>query len=100
RFGALRVVVQEDVAFLAFDQSEHVDVVVHDRDSIHSGRGAGGWPTFAGLVGGGQVVSRSRYWNIRCYSLRDPTLPTSIGNPTTPPQLAFPQPRRGPRASR
>ena len=29
RFGALRIVVEEDVAFLAFDQSEHVDVVVH-----------------------------------------------------------------------
>ncbi len=61
RFGALRIVVQEDVAFLAFDQGEHVDVVVHDLDSIHSGRGAGGWPTLAGLVGAGQVVSRPRH---------------------------------------
>src|SRR4051794_33124947 len=76
RLGALRVVIQKDVAFLAFDQSEHVDVVVHDLDSIHSGRGAGGWPTFAGLVGAGQV-DRVSLLNIRCHSRRGSTLPVS-----------------------
>src|SRR5215211_393816 len=76
RFGALRVVVQKDVAFLAFDQGEHVDVVVHDLDSIHSGRGAGEWPTLAGLVGAGQVVSRL-VTETSVVTVHDSTLPVS-----------------------
>ena len=39
RFGALRIVVQKDVAFLAFDQGEHVDVVVHAGTPFGSGGG-------------------------------------------------------------
>jgi hypothetical protein len=34
RFGALRIVVQKDVALLAFDQSEDIDVIVHDWVSM------------------------------------------------------------------
>src|SRR3954452_421260 len=62
RFGALRIVKQKDVAFLAFDQGQHVDVVVHDRDSIHSGGGVGGMADVAGLAGEsrrGRIAPRS-----------------------------------------
>src|SRR3954462_12092145 len=51
-FGALRIVVKKNVPFLAFDQGQHVDVVVHDRDSIRSGGGVWGMADVGGLAGG------------------------------------------------
>jgi hypothetical protein len=43
----LGVVVQEDVSFLAFDQGEHVDVVVHEP-RLRSAAGGGKVPSVAG----------------------------------------------------
>src|SRR4029079_19202207 len=97
RLGALRIVVQKDVAFFAFDQGEHVDVVVHDLDSIHSGRGAGGWPTLAGLFGAGG--SRVTFSLLKHPMSQRARLDSNgfIRNPTTATPLAFLRRRRAPR---
>ncbi len=66
RFGALRIVVQEDVPFLAFDQGEYVDVVVHfAKTPFGSGRGVADscWGLSALWVGGEWLAETGR--NIR-----------------------------------